>query len=167
MEFVVMMNEPAWVIEARRHIGTREIPGKKHEPKILQWWKAIKRGGIKTDEVPWCAAYVGGCLEAVGIRSSRYESAKSYMDWGKHISRPVYGCIAVFQRPGGGHVGFVVGADGDGRLHILGGNQSDAVSIAPIDGKRAIGYRWPLNVPFEANPLPVFASSKPSSTNEA
>ena len=73
------MSEQAWITEAKRHIGTREIPGAKHEPKILAWWKAIKRGGIKTDEVPWCAAFVGGCLEAVGIVSSRYESARSYM----------------------------------------------------------------------------------------
>lgn len=162
-----MSAKPAWIKEAVKHIGTREIPGAKHEPKILAWWKAIKRGGIKSDEVPWCAAFVGGCLEAVGIRSSRYESAKSYMAWGVTLSRPVYGCIAVFSRKGGGHVGFVVGSDGAGRLLILGGNQSNAVTIAPIEGSRAIGYRWPEGEPITDHSLPVIASGESSSTNEA
>ena len=53
------MNDPIWVTEARKHIGTREIPGARHHPKIVQWWKAIKRGGIKDDETPWCAAFAG------------------------------------------------------------------------------------------------------------
>lgn len=161
------MIKPSWILEAEKHIGTKEIPGPKHHSKILGWWKAIRRGGIKTDEVPWCAAFVGGCLEAIGIKSSRYESAKSYMDWGVPLSRPVYGCIAVFSRQGGGHVGFVVGSDGEGRLFILGGNQSDAVSIAPIDGKRATGFRWPAGLPVSYRSLPLLSSAAKSSTNEA
>ena len=40
------MSEQTWITEAKRHLGTKEIPGAKHEPKILAWWKAIKRGGI-------------------------------------------------------------------------------------------------------------------------
>jgi uncharacterized protein (TIGR02594 family) len=161
------MNEPAWMVEARSHLGTREIPGAKHEPKILGWWKAIKRGGIKTDEVFWCAAYVGGCLEAVGIISIRFESARSYMDWGVPLKRPVPGCIAVFSRKGGGHVGFVVAADTTGRLLILGGNQNDQVSIAPFSRDRVIGYRWPRAVPVPVTPLRIIGSTQPSSTNEA
>lgn len=161
------MNEPAWLAEARKHIGTREIPGAKHEPKILAWWKAIKRGGIKTDEVPWCAAFVGGCLESVGLISSRYESAKSYMAWGSPLKYPVPGCIAVFSRAGGGHVGFVVAGDGDGRLLILGGNQSDQVSIAPFVESRVIGYRWPRAVPIVNSTLSIIGSTQRSSSNEA
>jgi uncharacterized protein (TIGR02594 family) len=161
------MNEPAWVIEARRHIGVKEIPGPRHHPKILEWWRAIRRGGIKRDEVPWCAAYVGGCLEAVGIISSRFESARSYMTWGVPIPQPVLGCVAVFSRKGGGHVGFVTGMVDDGRLLILGGNQNDQVSITPFDRGRLVGYRWPQAVPITDRSLPVLASKQRSSTNEA
>lgn len=156
-----------WLDEARKHIGTREIPGEKHEPKILQWWRAIKRGGIKSDEVPWCAAFVGGCLEAVGIVSSRYESAKSYLAWGQKLAAPVAGCIVVFERSGGGHVGFVVGEDGTGRLMVLGGNQRDIVSIAPFDRSRVAGYRWPSAIPLPGEALPQFASAQASSQDEA
>jgi uncharacterized protein (TIGR02594 family) len=100
-----------WIAEARKHIGTREIPGWHHEPKILQVWWAIRRSGIKDDETPWCAAFVGGCLEAVGIVSSRFEGVRSYADWGEPLDGLHYGAIAVLQRSGGGHVAFVVGRD--------------------------------------------------------
>lgn len=150
----------AWLDEARRHVGTREIPGARHEPKILQWWKAIKRGGIKSDEVPWCAAFVGGCLEAVGIVSSRYESARSYLTWGKKLHAPVVGCVVVFSRDGGGHVAFVVGQDKAGNLMCLGGNQGNAVTIAGFSKERVVGYRWPVAVPLpETTALPIMVGS--------
>lgn len=148
-------SEPAWLTEARRYIGQREIKGVNHNPFILGWWKAIKRGGIKTDEVPWCAAFVGAMLEAAGIVSSRFESAKSYLDWGRALEAPELGCIVVFQRDGGGHVGFVMGRDKAGNLLVLGGNQGDAVSIAAFGRGRVVGYRWPTAVPVVAAPLPL------------
>lgn len=156
-----------WIEEARKHIGLREIAGIGNEPKILQWWKAIKRGGIKSDAVPWCAAFVGGCLEAVGIVSSRYESAKSYLTWGDKLDTPIYGCIVVFSRDGGGHIGFVVGMDNKGRLMVLGGNQGDKVSIAPFDKSRVAGYRWPKIVPKHNVPMPIIVTSMASSNSEA
>lgn len=149
------MSEPTWIDEARSHIGTSEIKGVRHEPKILRWWRMIKRGGIKSDEIPWCAAFVGACLEEAGIRSSRFESAKSYLDWGLSIPYPVYGCVVVFSRDGGGHVGFVVGLDQRHRLLVLGGNQGDKVSIAPFDRSRVAGYRWPTGIPPSGVPLAV------------
>lgn len=115
--------EPRWLIEARKHIGLTEIKGAKHNPEIVQFWRDIKRGGIKDDETPWCAAFVGAMLERVGIRSTRFESAKSYLDWGEKLDTPAYGCIVVFTRVGGGHVGFVVGRRANGDLLVLGGNQ--------------------------------------------
>lgn len=162
-----MKMESAWVEEARKHLGLKEIPGEQNAPKILQWWRAIKRGGIKRDEVPWCAAFVGGCLEAAGIVSSRYESAKSYLAWGQQLAAPEYGCIAVFERAGGGHVGFVVGQDKTGRLMVLGGNQRDMVCILPFDRSRVAGYRWPSAIPLPDEALPQFASAQASSQEEA
>lgn len=55
------MKEPSWIVEGRKYIGEKEIKGPEHNPLILQFWKDIKRGGIKDDETPWCAAYVGEC----------------------------------------------------------------------------------------------------------
>lgn len=161
------MNEPIWLTEARKYIGQKEYPGAANNPWIVSLWKMIKRGGIKSDAVPWCAAFVGGCLEAVGIISSRFESAKSYMTWGLPLKYPVPGCIAVFSRAGGGHVGFVVAGDGNGRLLILGGNQGNQVSIAPFDESRVVGYRWPRAVPIVNSTLSIIGSQQRSSSNEA
>lgn len=115
-----------------------------------------------------CAAFVGAMLENVGIISSRYESARSYATWGIKLKEPVPGCIVVFSRNGGGHVGFAMADDGNGRLLILGGNQKDQVSIAPFNKDRVIGYRWPLAVPIPLKEkLRVIGSQAASSTNEA
>lgn len=65
------MTDPKWLIEARKNLGIREMKGKQHAAEIVQYWKDIKRGGIKDDETPWCAAFTGAMLERAGIRSTR------------------------------------------------------------------------------------------------
>lgn len=155
-----------WVDEAKKYLGTREIKGPQHNPLIVQWWKDIKRGGIKDDETPWCAAFVGAMLEHVGIRSTRFESAKSYLDWGVKLDEPIVGCIVVFNRNGGGHVGFVVGSTSSGDLVVLGGNQSDEVNYRSFPRSRVAGYRWPAGetIPSDTT-LPKMNST--GSTSEA
>jgi len=156
-----MVSDPAWLTEARKLIGLHEIKGSQHNPEILQMWRDIKRGGIKDDETAWCAAFAGAMLERAGIKSSRFESAKSYLQWGRPLVGPVHGCIAVLVRKGGGHVGFVVGADNFGRLLILGGNQDDAVNVRAFPLERFVGFRWPAEIPLpEQWPLEVFAADE-------
>lgn len=154
------MVEQAWVAEARKLIGLAEVRGAQHSPEILQMWRDIRRGGIRDDETPWCAAFVGSMLERAGIRSSRFESARSYLDWGQHLALPVPGCIVVFTRQGGGHVGFAVGRDQSGNLLILGGNQADAVNIRAFPVSRVTGYRWPSGVSVPAESLPVLSPAQ-------
>ena len=152
---MTISNEPRWLVEARKYMGQMEIKGPRHNPLILQFWKDIKRGGIKEDETPWCAAYVGSMLERVGIKSTRFESAKSYLNWGVELREPAYGCVVVFSRDGGGHVGFVVGQHQNGDLMVLGGNQSDAINIRAFSRSRVTGYRWPVNEPRDSRMLPL------------
>ncbi|TNV22133.1 TIGR02594 family protein [Buttiauxella sp. B2] len=154
------MSELTWLAEGRKYIGQMEVKGPRHNPLILQFWKDIKRGGIKDDETPWCAAYVGAMLERVGIKSSRFESAKSYLNWGAELREPAYGCVVVFSRDGGGHVGFVVGQQQNGDLMVMGGNQSDAVNIKAFSRLRVSGYRWPVNVAKDNRDLPMIAGAR-------
>lgn len=141
------MTEPPWLEHARRHLGVREVPGMRHEPLILAWWRAIKRGGIKDDETPWCAAFVGAMLEAVGLMSTRFEGARSYATWGQPLPYAAMGAIVVlWRRGGGGHVGFEVGRDAVGNVMLLGGNQSNAVSVAAFSPARIVARRWPAPV---------------------
>lgn len=161
-----MLNDLPWVAAARRHLGEREIKGMAHNPVIVGFWKAARLAGIKNDEVPWCAGFVGAMLESCNIRSARSDSSRAYLKWGERIEAPEYGCVVVFRRPGGGHVGFCVGVDQIGRLLILGGNQHDRVGIDPFDRARALGFRrvpWPGARPV----LPVIADSRLSSASEA
>lgn len=155
-----MASELKWMAEARKYIGEQEIKGSQNNPLIEQWWRDIKRGGIKDDETPWCAAFTGAMLEHVGIRSSRFESAKSYITWGMGLEEPVYGCVAVLTREGGGHVGFVVGLTQRGELLILGGNQGDAVNIRAFPRSRITTYRWPIGEPASGRPLEVMNGNR-------
>ena len=149
-----------WLEEAQKFIGLRETVGSASNPVIVQFWKDIKRGGIKDDATPWCAAFVGAMLERVGIRSSRFESAKSYLEWGELLKEPTPGCVVVFSRDGGGHVGFVVGQQANGDLMVLGGNQSDAVNIRAFSTSRVSRYRWPKDIPVDVQPLPQLSGTR-------
>ena len=160
------MTEPAWLIEARKYIGLKEIPGSAENGTIVQFWKTIRRGGIKSESVPWCAAFVGAMLETVGVISTRFESAKSYEKWGVKLDAPAVGCVVVFTRDGGGHVGFVVGQDKAGNLLVLGGNQGDAVNIKTFPRSRVTSYRWPAGITRPVTNLPLLASAEVSK-NEA
>ena len=46
---------PKILVEAVKHIGTKEIVGKQHNKKILEWAEAIGLKSVYTnDEIPWC-----------------------------------------------------------------------------------------------------------------
>jgi hypothetical protein len=76
--------------------------------------------------------------------------------------------VVVFERKGGGHVGFLVGTDERGRLMVLGGNQGNSVNVAPFDRSRVLGYRWPQTNIVPGGSLPLVASNgATASINEA
>lgn len=164
-----MSADPLWIVEARKHIGLAEIPGPRHSPEIIKWLDRLQ-SWWKDDETPWCGVFVAACMEPAGIAPPKFwMRAKAWAEWGSRLSAPVPGCIVVFERQGGGHVGFVVGRTGKGELMVLGGNQGNRVSIAPFDRTRAIAYVWPAGLPLPPHSaLAVLDSgSAELSTNEA
>ena len=74
--------------------------------------------------------------------------------------------MLVFTRSGGGHVGFYAGEDADA-YHVLGGNQSDAVTIARIAKSRCIAIRWPSTAPAPVGGRVFSALAGTLSRNEA
>lgn len=162
------MKEPLWIVEAKKHIGLAEIPGPKHNLTILNWLKELKAWWAD-DETPWCGVFVAYCMKAAGVEVPKYYMrAKDWAAWGDAIKKPTLGCVVVFERQGGGHVGFVVGQDEQGRLMVLGGNQGNRVSIAPFDPARAIAYRVPKGQFLTQSFMPQLAANgAASSTNEA
>ncbi len=80
--------------------------------------------------------------------------------------QPVPGAVLIFERGSGGHVGFAVGQD-DTNFFVLGGNQSDAVTIARIAKSRLLGARWPATYPPRLLRLPIMKPGEfLSTTNE-
>ena len=166
------MKDPVWITEARKYIGTAEIPGPKHNSNILNWLKNLKAWWSE-DETPWCGTFVAYCCR-MADRSVPKEwfRALSWVDAGERLTAPAYGCIVVFNRAGGGHVGFVVGRDREGNLMVLGGNQGNKVSIAKFAKDRVVAYVWPSNgsgnkPAQDRYRLPVLAANGTFSTNEA
>ncbi len=139
------MEQPAWLDHAWQEAGVRETPGPASNSRILQFFRDVGHADVTSDEVAWCAAFVGACLERAGLRSTRSLLARSYLDWGVPIANAKLGAVAVLSRgsdPGQGHVGFVVGAAKD-QLFLLGGNQKDAVTVQSFPMGRLLGLRWP------------------------
>jgi uncharacterized protein (TIGR02594 family) len=136
-----------WLVEAERLRGVREIPGPESSPEIMAWAAAQSprvRSVYKGDDVPWCGLFVAHCIGKAGfVLPINSLSALAWADWGEPLGRPMHGAVAVFKRPGGGHVGFVVGESTKGDLRILGGNQDDQVSIAWFPRDRLVAVRWP------------------------
>ncbi len=158
---------------ARAKLGTREAPGSANNPTILGWAKRLgtKVLGViyNADSVPWCGVFVGACLDEADIDSPLFAvRAKSWATWGGNLrpERLAPGAVLVFERPGGGHVGFYVGEDAEA-YHVLGGNQGDSVTIARIDKARCIAHRWPKGQPVIGKPVKVAAGGRPMSKNEA
>ena len=139
------MEQPAWLEHAWREAGVREEPGSASNDRILQFFRDVGHQTVTSDEVAWCAAFVGACLERSGFRSTRSLLARSYLEWGEPLKKARIGAIAVLSRgsdPGQGHVGFVIGSTAE-KLFLLGGNQKDAVSIQSFEIDRLLGFRWP------------------------
>lgn len=171
-----MMISLPWMIEAAKHVGQKEVPGPGFNAWIKNMWLSLPGGSWywsklgKGDDslLPWCGGFWAFVMQACGISCpARYASAKAWADWGTRLSVPVYGCLVVFSRAGGGHVGAVMGVDRSGRLMVLGANQKDMVRVDPFDRARVAAYIWPPGQPFVNTALPVMDSSASSSTNEA
>ena len=150
--------KPSWFVAALDELGTTELPGSSANPRIMSYFRKVQRGDIKDDSTAWCAAYLGAMIEDAGYRSTRSLRARSYLNWGRAITEARPGAIAIFSRganPALGHVGFVV-RETSTALLILGGNQSNAVTIATYAKSRLLGLRWPEELPPRPDVNPDF-----------
>lgn len=134
--------KPQWVATAEAEIGQKEVVGKKHNPRVLEYHKTVA-GKISTDETPWCSSFVNWVMTNSGAGGTNSARALSWKGYGTESKTPAYGSIAVISWGGGkGHVGIVVGTSGNSVL-LLGGNQSNAVNISPFAKSKIVSYRLP------------------------
>ena len=160
------MSEPSWLKIARSYDGLKEIPGPRHNQTIIRWLGKL-RAWWSDDETPWCGVFVAHCMQESWLPFPKfYMRAKAWSDYGSLLRRDrlAPGAILVFDRAGGGHVGFYVGEDA-GFYYVLGGNQSNAVNVMKLGKSRLVASRWPKGEPVIGKP--VYLNGGVVSTNEA
>jgi uncharacterized protein (TIGR02594 family) len=128
---------PKILVEAIKHIGTKEIVGKVHNKKILAWAEAIGLKSVYTnDEIPWCGLFIAYCCHAQGLDVVKHPLwALNWNKFGNVAQVPMLGDVLTFTRNGGGHVGIYIGEDTT-CYHVLGGNQNNQVNVMRIEKSR-------------------------------
>jgi len=137
-----------WLETAYSLMGTQEKPGHGSNEAILGWAEKLELTSYNDDDIPWCGLFVAHCIGSQLTEETLPNNplgARNWSGFGKHVS-PRLGAVMVFWRgsPHGwkGHVGFYWAEDDDA-YHILGGNQSNSVSVTRIAKNRLITSRWP------------------------
>jgi uncharacterized protein (TIGR02594 family) len=153
-QYAWLLNEPGpkMLLEALKHYGTLERRGKDNNPDITAWAEEIGEDVAKVyvaDEIPWCGLFMAIVAKRAGkevVKDPLW--ALNWGTFGQAADQPMLGDVLVFVRKtstGGkaGHVALYIGED-KASYHILGGNQSDSVSITRIAKTRLYAARRPM-----------------------
>jgi len=143
---------------AMRFMGTTEVRGQLDNPQVMAFLTA-DAGWPEHDEVPWCSGFVNYIAKLMRLPRSKSLRARSWLEVGRPILDTEWGdqsigyTTVILKRGHGdqpgpevinapGHVGWLAGYDADrGLVHILGGNQSNQVSVAAYSANRILGVR--------------------------
>jgi uncharacterized protein (TIGR02594 family) len=133
---------------AQRFVGeVTEIPGAGHSPFIQWCHESCGFGPDTPDEVPWCSSFVNRVAWLCRLPRSKSAAARSWLTVGTvvpDVAQAVVGDIIILSRgaPPSGHVGFFAGYDSAAKvIHLLGGNQSNGVTVAEFPVARLLGIR--------------------------
>jgi len=166
-------DEPLWLAEARRLMGTREVPGAGNNPTIMGWARDLDQW-YPGDDTPWCGLFVAHCM-SLGAPDEPQDfnrlGARSWLEYGVDAGAavtPRLGSIAVFWRTHPtkswhGHVALLTGYSADA-LRVIGGNQQNNVTETWISRERLLGLRLPEGA---SPPHAPRAETGALSTNEA
>lgn len=108
---------------AKKYVGLHEA---KHNSKLRRYL------GVNPRKTPWCGAFVGTVAKRAGKSvPNGYMRAASWKRAGKAVSlkNAKKGDVVVVRTKYGHHVGFYAGRK-NGRVQLLGGNQSNRVQIS-------------------------------------
>jgi len=154
--------EYPWLHTGHGLLGVKATPGPATTAAISNWAHVLKIG-YAGDHVNWCGLYMAYCM-ATSVPEAPIPAnplvARNWLNFGQQV-QPQFGAILVFWRvqPNGwqGHVGFYWAEEGS-HYHLLGGNQSNAVTITRIQKSRLLGARMPAGV----TPLGITRTAKKS-----
>ena len=133
-----------WLPIAYAEFGTREIPGTKHNPRIVEYLMSTdlaQKYSSLPDETDWCAGFVNWCIEKAKLPSTNSALVNPWRNWGKASNPPKRGAVITFLWDDGwAHVSLYLGEVGN-YVICLGGNQSDAVWFSVYHKKYVTSYR--------------------------
>jgi uncharacterized protein (TIGR02594 family) len=138
---------------AMRFAGIEEVPGHASNPQLLAMLQ-LDATWPADDEVAWCSAFVNYVAWLLRLPRSKALNARSWLAVGRPIdlNRAESDSDVVILRRGPdpqpgpevlnapGHVGFFAEYE-PGTIWLLGGNQGNAVSLAPFSAGRVLGVR--------------------------
>ncbi|PIL19037.1 peptidoglycan-binding protein [Puniceibacterium antarcticum] len=158
-----------WITEAKSALGRHEA---RDRSWLMDWLKRDGRSLGDPSKNPWCGDFVETSIRMglpdeplLGALGTNPYWARNWLLFGREV-QPITGAVLIFERGSGGHVGFAIGQD-DTHFYVLGGNQSDAVTIARIAKSRLLGARWPATYPPLLRRLPTMKPGEfLSTTNE-
>lgn len=115
-----------------------------HERSNRQKIKSVTK--VDPVRTPWCAAFVNGILRSKGKSGTGSNTARSFTKYKTGTRNPKQGDVVVIRRKGGSgaHVGFFKGfvtKNGKRYVAVLGGNQSNKVSVSHYPTSKVISYR--------------------------
>jgi len=146
-----------WITEAKTALGRNEA---RDRTWLMDWLKRDGRSLGDPSKTPWCGDFVETCIRValpreplLGALGTNPYWARNWLLFG-HSVQPITGAVLIFERGSGGHVGFAVGQDTT-HCFVLGGNQSDAVTVARSAKSRLLGARWPATYPLRTQRLPT------------
>ena len=146
--------------------------GNPGNPRILQCYEVARQSYTCDNcgpEMYWCSAFVCWALEEAGLESKQTMGSQLWYDYGAEVDGWRSGDYSLLRKydivifkakdRDGGHIGFLHEVTDNGRVRILGGNQSNTVRISsyywndprPDEGLyvRSIKRNWAL--PESAN----------------
>lgn len=155
---------PRTILEGLEFMGVQEVVGRGSNKTIIDWRDILNAAapsgdpmiqGYSDDDIPWCGLYAA---IVTFFRANNITEvvktplwARSWVNYGVAARQAALGDVLVFSRNGGGHVGFYIAEDAYS-YHVLGGNQSNAVTITRILKNRCIAIRRP---PYKTQPSSV------------
>lgn len=154
-----------WIAETRRVMGMHE---KRDNARLWDWLKSDGAQDLGDPaKQPWCGSLVQTAFLLSLPSEPVPENPFLALNWTKFgiACAPQVGAVLVFWRGSAdswqGHVGFYVGEDAT-HFHVLGGNQSDMVSVVRIlkSRLRDHGSRWPKSVPLGAGGRVIASAGK-------
>lgn len=160
-----------WLAAGMEPYGWHEV---RDNARLRAWLLSDGRTLGDPKAQPWCGDYAETAIR-LGLPNEPFPGAlgqnpywaRNWALFGRPTA-PTFGCVGVWSRGSGGHVGFIIGHDASA-WHVLGGNQGDRVSVTRISktARELLATRWPATFPARPINLPTrSAGNLTLSTNE-